>query len=446
MLKLPLQTVETHEPIEVKQLECNPERLTLVFEPEAAATWLKNLKFERVQDIGDITGPLTTDGCFLTVDIGGGTIDVTAHQVERDGRMKVHNLPYGRMCGGNSVNQAFKTFLGKEIVHDAEFETYLKCNSAKRHAELMTLLYKRFEDTKKDFGNLMDVDYFTVELYPSFVEVYMDQLCLLPEGLSSGVEVAFLKSSNQLQLSCAIMKQFMANCLEQIKECINTAIASIKSKSQVCIIYLVGGFGGCRYVTEDIRSYCGGRVSVIIPYEQELAVVQGACLYTREGVIRTADATYGTAAMIPYDESNKIHKQRKKIRGTDKRYYCQHLFLPFVKIGEELDPGFVYLTSYTPGTEEQTSITVHLFSTKEKDVHFVLDKKKGKYTEGVNHLGSINVDLSKGMALPRHKREVEIIFDFSSIEIVVYAIFVHTGERAQVLTDFLSTQEKIELL
>ena len=429
MLKLPLQTVETHEPIQVKEFECNPERLSLVFEPEVAATWCKHLTSDSVQDCGETTGLLTTDGCFLTVDIGGGTIDVTAHQVERDGRMKVYNLPCGKICGGTTVNQAFRTFLGKEVVHDEEFKTYLKHNSNTNcHAELMTIVNQKFERTKTDFGCVMNVEYWPVEIRSaSFVEFYKDQLCLLPEELSNGVDVAFLQSASQLRLSGKKMKQFMAECLTQIKECIDAAIATIGARSTVHIIYLVGGFGGCRYIAEDIRLYYDG-VRVIIPYKQELAVVRGACLYHREGVLRTADATYGTVAMIPYDECNRIHKQRKKVCGADNIYYCRHLFLPFVKIGEELDPDCVYITSYTPGTEEQTSIRVHLYSTKEADIHFVLDKTTKKPTKGLNHLGSVEVNLSNGMSLPRHRREVEIVFDFSSIEIVVYAIFVHTRE------------------
>ena len=441
MLELPLQTVETHEPIEVKQLECNPERLSLVFEPEAAATWCKNLKIERVQDIGDITRPLTTDGCFLTVDIGGGTIDVTAHQVERDGRIKVHNLPYGRMCGGNSVNQAFKTFLGKEIVHDEKFCKYLGTNDGYVHnAELLGLIQDRFEETKVDYaGNMLGNDdeaYSVVELPPTFVETYKHQL----EQCDCIVGVDYTDS--QLQLSEEIMQELFSLCLEQIIRCTDEAIAAIGKG--VDIIYLVGGFGGCRYIADKIHSNYG-KIRVIIPVDQELAVVRGACLQHKDGVLRTADATYGIGTNVLFDEMNYIHQNGQQMVDADGQRLCCNLFQPYIQIGDSLDPEYVYVTTFT-GSASKTTLKVNLYSTFNNNVNYVRDQN-GCKPHSLRHLGWLNIEqdvkLPDGNALHWSNRRLEVVLDFSSIEILVHARFVDNDKRVKASVDFLSTLNKI---
>ena len=42
----------------------------------------------------------------MVIDIGGGTVDITAH-VEVDGGIVVENIPTGNAWGGTQVNEAF---------------------------------------------------------------------------------------------------------------------------------------------------------------------------------------------------------------------------------------------------------------------------------------------------------------------------------------------------
>ena len=450
MLKLPLQTVETHEPMQVKEFECNPERLSLVFEPEAAATWCKHLTSDSVRDCGEATGLLTTDGCFLTVDIGGGTIDVTAHQVERDGRMKVYNLPCGKICGGTTVNQAFRTFLGKEIVHDEAFTKYLSGNDGfMRDAELLGLLDDKFEETKKEFADSSsnDTNYYAVEMPPSFLTIYEDELQTFKQkSIDDGDDVEYDECGGQLCVSERVMQNLFAYCLEEIKQCTDETMDAIGKR--VDIIYLVGGFGGCRYIAEHMRLHYHGKVIVIIPVEQELAVVRGACLQHRDGVLREADATYGIGTNVPFDELNHIHRNGEQYIDSDGRRWCANLFQPYIQIHDGLDPDHVYITTFT-GSANKTILRVNLYSTLKTTVHYIRDQN-GSKPHSLRHLGWLNIEhnvkLADGKDLHWSKRRLEVVLDFSSIEILVHARFVDNGKRVKASADFLSTLKKIENL
>ena len=45
----------------------------------------------------------------MVLDIGGGTVDITAYQIE-DGVIEVIAIPTGNDCGGTKVNEQFFTY------------------------------------------------------------------------------------------------------------------------------------------------------------------------------------------------------------------------------------------------------------------------------------------------------------------------------------------------
>ena len=433
----------------MKQFESHPERLSLVFEPEAAAAWCKMLDADKVSMSGDTLSPYTTQGCFLTVDVGGGTIDVTAHQIE-DGKMKMHNLPYGRIHGGTVVNENFKTFLAK-IVHDEGCRGYVSHDdSSKRKAELLGILYVKFEQTKRSFASDGDCEFGTIELGTSFSEYYQAQLHVLEASSDDdddddGPDIEFVKSMSMLQLSAGKMETFFTSTIEEILKCIDETIAAVGVNVEM--IYLVGGFGGCPYIAKRIRSHFDGRIRVFVPHDHELAVVRGACVYHNEGVLRTADATYGTDVALTFDDHNDVHLIGKVITNSEGNRSCANLFKPFVQIGDVLDPGFVHVTTCIPFSVESKSLVIDLYSTKKLYTHFTRENN-GELSEGVRLMGWVEIDISKGMHLPRRQREIEIIFDFSSIEILIHARFIYNKDKDSIIckaaTDFLSTLEKVE--
>ena len=440
-------TAEEHEPPKTKEYEENPERLSLVFEPEAAAAWCASLTADKVKDISDFSEPLSTEDCFLTADVGGGTIDITGHQISADNKMLFFNLPHGNVYGGSVVNEAFVTFINEQIsmgnikYYFASHENHL------RTAEFLSLKEEEFEKAKKQFADDTTRDYYSVRLPVSYVQVYEEHLERYSKTISEGATLQFCKRGHQLRISGRKMQELHSGCLYQLEECINNAISCIQSIGKVPkILYLVGGFGGCQYVAEHIRNVYGKTgMRVIIPQFHDLAVVRGACLYYKNKPIRTADATYGTVCKLPYDERNHVHQEAEKVEGKDGAQFCVSLFKPFVHMVEQLRPEYVYKTIYAPIKEDQQTMLLTLYSIKKQYMDFV--KKDGETCPGMRELGHLLVDLTKLEDVPFEQRQVQLLVDFSSVEITINAHFTKAnGEVVQLKTstDFLSIVQQVE--
>ena len=411
-----------------------------MYEPDAAAAWCRELTPEKVQTNRDAKPPLTTDDFFLTVDIGGGTIDVTGHQILKNGRMKRVNLPHGEIYGGTIVNEAFKVFLAKEIVDDVNFSSYLSGSDSKENrAELLGLVYVEFEKTKKLFTAESKDAKYNVLLPPSFVETYAAQLRSLQKAsISSGACAAYVRRTQYLEISNEKMSSFFEPNIKKVHECINRAKDDIIQNhgDKLKIIYLVGGFGGCHYIGLNIRAtYGSDSTKVLIPANPELAVVRGACEYHEKNIVEEADATYGIETCIEFDVNNPVHCNGHKVVADNGTEFCEKLFQPFVHIRDKLEQGFIYTGSYLPLRKGQNNVTFVLYSTDEEYVNYTYGR------DGKCLIPSATITIENKS---KEQKKVEFVLDFSSTEIQVYARFEHSGERVKASVDFLSTLNKFE--
>uniref|UniRef100_A0A3B1JNR7 Heat shock protein family A (Hsp70) member 12A.2 n=1 Tax=Astyanax mexicanus TaxID=7994 RepID=A0A3B1JNR7_ASTMX len=103
------------------------ERLIVALEPEAASVWCKQLPYDGFLegDLGEsdkIEDEPETQ--YMVVDCGGGTIDITVHEVMEGGRLKELHKVSGNNMGGQTVDKNFREFLRKTLTEDVfdEFE------------------------------------------------------------------------------------------------------------------------------------------------------------------------------------------------------------------------------------------------------------------------------------------------------------------------------------
>ena len=260
----------------------------LVFEPEAVSTYCKyNTDID-----------LSTNECFLTVDIGGGTIDITANQLHPDGSIKILDVPHGRVYGGTMVNQEFKKFLEKDIVCDPGFSRYLrKDNFYNQHcAELYAIIEDNFDLVKKRFGSENEYGasldgFHTVQVPSSFAEVYQVNLqSHQGQKIGGSTHVSYKKSLLNLSISKEKMKTFFEESIRLTKQCINEVLAEV-GHHNVKVLFLVGGFGGCRYIATALENHYR-RMKVLCPQDPQYAVARGACLFPKMKFFRVVDATY----------------------------------------------------------------------------------------------------------------------------------------------------------
>ena len=102
--------------------EVNPDKLSLALEPESAALYSQEMVVKQIE--GDTSRAIISRPTnYMVIDIGGGTVDITAH-VEVDGGIVVENIPTGNAWGGTQVNEAFSKML-QDLVNDSGFSKFL---------------------------------------------------------------------------------------------------------------------------------------------------------------------------------------------------------------------------------------------------------------------------------------------------------------------------------
>ena len=470
-LPTPLQPASSRNLIDIKPLEPNPHKLSLVFEPEAAAIACMELRSDDTSIPSACPGP---NDCYLTVDIGGGTIDITAHQVQPDGALLMLDIPHGEICGGTEVNKRFKEFIASEVFNDPTFSRYLEtatctececkqqehnqcdeCDSERKqhHAELFTFVNREFEKAKKKFGSQIRYtspepeldDSCNLSIPGSLHTVYEGELRNI-QGIKieGNTHVSYRRATQKFSISMRKMKElFEPNVIATIA-CIEEAL-KVVGRDKVKIMYLVGGFGGCSYMTSSVQ-YHYPNINVIRPSQPEYVVAIGACLFYKKKVLRIADATYGTETYVKYDDRNAVHKKAfKRSIDNDEHIIYANLFKAYIYKGDQIDPEYVFSNVFRPLSNNQKAIKFTIYSSKFRDIHYVRSEDKS-LSDGLDILGYLNVDISSGMHLSRENREVQLVLDFSSTEIHVYGWFIHDKDKTSVKTtcDFLSTFENIK--
>lgn len=305
---------------------------------------------------------------YLIVDIGGGTVDVSAHKVSTTTSRCVEELhpPVGGDWGGRQVNTGFSVFLQRQV-GDRDFRQFLRVNNPEERNtnrfEMDELLNVVFEKEKQVFGRAKEGNRFgaVVKLPGNFMQLYGDTLSRSLQDLAKSLMAAgrhdevvtFNKSSGLLKIPTAKMEQFMKLTTDNILKYIRDLQRTLSTQNAtIDVIYLVGGFGGCQYIYEKFHKSFGGQCRIIVPPFPEHAIVEGAVLFRRNPTIvrsRRADATYGKSVVRRFD--SRIHDPRYK-DGE----YCKHLFQTIVSVGEVVDPNYVFVTTSHPLDPEQDKI------------------------------------------------------------------------------------------
>ena len=259
----------------------NPDKLSLVLAPEAAALYSQ----EAVKHMRDplVAAAIGRPKKYMVIDIGSGT-DITAH-VEVDGDSVV--VSSGNAWGGMQVNEEFSKLL-QVIVNDPDFKKFKAQEYHTRNmAVLNNILYNEFEGHKVMFVE-EKIEEIEVDLPATFVRFYEKDLVSGAKKLR-GIEY----EEDRLYIEKGVIEsKLLGPVIDGIIEGIQTAIAN--SKDIFDTFYLVGGFGGCKYVHEKvskaIEKFYKSKghviaVNVIVPPSPQLAVATGAVMWRKSGRI-----------------------------------------------------------------------------------------------------------------------------------------------------------------
>ena len=425
--------------------EKDPEKLSLALEPECAAIYCQSLSKQLVAPYCQAEKPFQSN-CYLVVDIGGGTVDISAHRVSSTPvrHIQVVHPPTGNNCGGSRVNKEFETFLG-ELVDDKKFSRYVQINNpvtnAKHSADLNELINRTFEDQKVIFGKKGGVgskpgSQLAIRLPFTFLDVYRDDI---DTGIERMKDTRLKRVGQDLRIGYSMMTDFFQPVVEGMLECMSQTLKDVEAK--VDTIYLVGGFGGSKYIYKRITEKFGNDYKYITPIEPNFAVVRGAVLFRKNPDIvhaRKVDATYGiktNTLFIPL-----IHNPEYKWINDDGEEECSNIFSTVVERSDLVCTEELFSSTFVPVKHRQTSVRFKIYSTLEKDVWYTTGKRgRGSRDTALVEIRKIGeFEVQMPVLTGDKNRKVDVTFDFSHTEIQVKGYDRTSGNEVKVALDFLS--------
>ena len=408
-------------------MERHPERVILALEPEAAALSCQELtgqmKLEKYCEAAPI--PASQSLRYLVVDIGGGTVDIAAHLVGETSNVEIP--PMGNEFGGTAVNRAFQQFFS-EVICSETIAAFVE-EDEKNKANFNALFYYKFEKEKITFGDTMDC----TEVYKlqseSLVLNFDQKFCRafgndLKKIGATHPWVECTHDDDMLHIKYSKIAELFQPAVDGIIECMLTALKEVELKGKVDVIYLVGGFGGCKYIYSQVKAAMearpGSPIRVVVPGDHNLAVVRGAVRFGANPQVissRKADTTYGMAVSIPFKKGHDKFYSYKDARG---KVWSNDVFSVCVEKGESIDSGKVYTQTVSPPDHSQKTMKLELLMTDKTGVQYIRDKD-GKRT--VERAGCLVIDLSERSSSQHDSHKINVTLDFSGTELKARAHF-----------------------
>ena len=345
-------------------------------------------------------------------------------------------LRQGNDCGGKEVNQQFYQFL-EQIVNDDKFSSFCSRRMTNQ-AILTTIIFHDFEKEKQHFG--MDAsaldqqcdEVLRLELRHKFVDFYLQRKIV--DGIKDS-RVSFDKEMNILEIEYSKVREFFEPVVNRAIGCITNALMRKEVNGKIKMIYLLGGFGACKYFCSALRKAISSDIHIVVPTQYKLTVSIGAVLYRRNPAIikaRRMDASYGIGCSYPFDA--RVHDEAYAYRDPDTGVKkCRNVFSVFVKKGQK-----VRMTERFVKTVRQASVKAYIpfFTTTDLSVKYTKDRQ-GRHI--VQKIGSLTLDSPNPDKLGRKNRNLEVTMDFSSTEIKVQAraLYLPGQPSVKAVLDFL---------
>lgn len=400
--------------------------ICLALEPEAASLTCRYLRINidrGLEGKSDAMIAFTPGTRYLVLDAGGGTVDITVHEVLDDGNVRELYKANGGPWGGKSVNDAFLRFLN-EVIGE---ETMRKFEE--NHRDDYLELLRDFEVKKRSIKPEID-DKITFKIPIALNETYrvvngQDFSRNVIKNQDLGKAITF--AGDKLRIQPDKVKDLFFETSGKIVQHLKS-IFRLPEVQDVQTVLMVGGFSESPMLQEAIKKGFTNK-KVVIPLDAGLTVLKGAVIYGHHPtaiVSRVSKHTYGIKTYVNFNPEKHPENRRVVIDGVAK---CEGVFDKHVEIGEEVKRGTAFGEhSYVPVSRDGTGINLKVYTTKEKTP---------KYTDGCSKLGSLTVDLTDPEIVTYEDKEVLAKMIYGGTELEVEAKVVKTGKIVEAKFDFL---------
>ncbi|MGB3191407.1 MAG: Hsp70 family protein [Limnoraphis sp.] len=393
--------------------ENDRDRLLLVLEPEAAAIYCQEKDKKQ----------LKAGQRFMVVDCGGGTVDITCHEVSSHGGLEEVAEGTGGAYGSTYIDKEFKEYLAKKLTAQA-------LNRYEEEDPIGWLeLMANWERKKCDFDPATTtITYFDIpnRLYKILSKDYSEVLEKLADEQDGEDEKVHLSPENMQ----ALFKPVLDGLVKKVKEQFS------RLGSRGCdLMYLVGGFSTSPILRQRIQQEFGDRVKkIVMPPEPGAAVVKGAASFglNPESIrSRRSRLTYGCQTCVIFDEKRDRHQKSKREYFDEQGdWYICNRFSAFVLAGDSVDIDEVVTHTFYPMTSEQDRLQLKFYATRKKNPRYIDEPD-------VEEIGELDVDISSTVGT--RDRPVEVSMNFGKTEIAVTAKDIKTGKTYNTNLRFSST-------
>lgn len=379
--------------------------LTIALEPEAASMYCKRLQIALLNDHLRSQNEgfefFNQGNQYLVLDAGGGTVDITIHEVLSGGRIKELHKATGGAWGGTYVDDKFFDII-KEIVGEKNFESFKKEDLAGYND-----LRKELEVKKREINTeSTKISFMIPNLLAKKIPKDYD-----PEKLEN--------KKGKLELKMPIIKKWFSEICNSIVSHLKELLEEQEKKQRnIDSILMVGGFSESSFLQETMKKAFPNK-HIIVPNEAGLAVLKGAVLFGHDPQIvasRVAKVTYGVNTLSKIQNGRDVPANRiTDIKGVK---YEKDVFSKHVTKGDDLILDEVQeQKTYYPIFPDQKSVQFSVYTSTEKDP---------RYVDGCKKLGSFDVkipDTTEGT-----DRKVVVRFIFGGTEIKVEGVDEKTNE------------------
>ncbi|NWI93890.1 HS12A protein, partial [Pitta sordida] len=445
----------------------NPEQLIIALEPEAASIYCRKLRLHQMIDlssrapvngyspsdtigtgftqakehvrhkrqsrtfmvenvIGEIWSELEEGDRYIVVDSGGGTVDMTVHQIRLpEGHLKELYKATGGPYGSLGVDYEFEKLLCK--IFGEDFIEQFKIKRPAAWVDLMIAFESRKRAAAPDRTNPLNIT-----LPFSFIDYYKKFRGHSVEHALRKSNVDFVKWSSQgmLRMSPDAMNALFKPTIDQIVQHLSEVFDK-PEVTNVKFLFLVGGFAESPLLQQAVQSAFGARCRVIIPQDVGLTILKGAVLFGLDPAVikvRRSPLTYGVGVLNRFVEGKH---PPEKLLVKDGTRWCTDVFDKFISADQSVALGETVTRSYTPAKPSQLVIVINIYSSEQDNVGFITES-------GVKKCGTLRLDLTGTDAAVPNRREIKTLMQFGDTEIKAMAIDVATSKSVKVGIDFLN--------
>ncbi|KAH3704812.1 heat shock 70 kDa protein 12A-like [Dreissena polymorpha] len=388
--------------------------LNLALEPEAASIYCRHIKMSRNEgSSGEDISTFKPGTRYLVCDAGGGTVDITVHEVTPDMKLKEIEKASGGAWGGTKVNEAYKQFI------DTLAGGGVLCVLKEKHMDDFIEVTRSFEVKKRESKTSATGS--VVLRFPATLSSVVHSVT--GKSFKEQIEKSPFKGqvniiNDKLKCDAKVISSLFNGPVSSIVEHLSTLLSKHR-ENPINNIVMVGGFSESQLLQEAVRSAFPEK-HVTVPQDAGLAVMKGAVMFghnKRQIVSRIARFTYGIDCWLPFDAS--VHPADKMVKQGTHKGEVENCFSKLVEIGHSIPTDEAAGSGSFCLKDNETTYDCVVFATKAKNPLFVND-------EGCFKIGSFNVNCKDKNG---HISGTILKMYFGGTEIDVKATLQTTGEE-----------------